>query len=162
MNATFPRPTEPTTDALHAVRLVGSTSNHAYAGLFGFGLVTPSGEFALDAEQATADPFLLRLSSNPTANYQSPIEYTWIHDLGEDGYRVLRPIPVAIKRVDIGDFQASFREANIAMSGNDSNDALQALVVEILETFDVLLREHNLGPDAAEQRRILRTYIART
>ena len=48
------------------------------------------------------------------------------------------------------------------MPGSDSNDALQALVVEILETFDVLLSEQHLGPDAAEQRRILGTYIVRT
>ena len=34
-------------------------------------------------------------------------------------------------------------------------------MAEILETFDVLLGEQNLGPDAAEQRRLLYTYIAR-
>ena len=48
------------------------------------------------------------------------------------------------------------------MSGSDSDDAYQALMAEILETFDVLFREQNLGPDAAEQRQILRTYIVRT
>ena len=58
--------------------------------------------------------------------------------------------------------EASFREANIAMSGSDGSDALQALAAEILETFDVLVSEQNLGPDAADQRRLLCTYIART
>ncbi len=77
-------------------------------------------------------------------------------------YRVLQRIPVEIRRVDIGDFEASFRAANIAISGSDSHDALQALVVEILDTFDLLLEEHKLGPDAAEQRRILSQYLART
>ena len=57
---------------------------------------------------------------------------------------------------------AAFREANIAMSGSDNNDAYQALVAEILETFDVLIGERNLGQDAAEQLRILSTYIVRT
>ena len=90
------------------------------------------------------------------------IERVRIHDLGEAGYRILQPIPVEIRRVEVGDFQAWFREANIAMAGSDSNDALQALVAEILETFDVLLSERPLGPDAAEQRRILGTYIVRT
>ena len=90
------------------------------------------------------------------------IKRTSIHDLGEAGYRILKPIPVEIKTVEVGDVEASFREANIAMSGADTNDALQALVADILDTFDVLISEHNLGPDAAEQRRLLRTYIART
>ena len=90
------------------------------------------------------------------------IERAWIDEPGEPGYRILQPIPVEIRRVEIGDFEASFREANIAMSGSDSNDALQALAAEILETFDVLLSEQNPGPDAAEQRRLLCTHIART
>ena len=57
----------------------------------------------------------------------------WINDPREAGYRILQPIPVEIRRVEVGDFEASFREANIAMSGSDSNDALQALAAEILE-----------------------------
>lgn len=89
-------------------------------------------------------------------------EHVWLNDLGEAGYRILQPIPVEIRRVGIGDFVASFREANIAMSGSDHDDAFQALVAEILETFDALLGDQTLGPDAADQRRILRTYIVRT
>ena len=85
-----------------------------------------------------------------------------IVDLGEAGYRVRQPIPVRIKRIGHRDFEASFREANIAMSGSDSQDAYEALVADVLETFDVLTAEQTLGPDAAEQLRILRTYIVRT
>ena len=48
------------------------------------------------------------------------------------------------------------------MSGSDSQDAYEALVADILETFDVLTAEQTLGPDAAEQLRILRTYIVKT
>ena len=40
---------------------------------------------------------------------------------------------------------ASFREANIAMSDRDREDALQALKAEILETFEVLSSERRLG-----------------
>ena len=113
--------------------------------------------------RCTADPLPLRQTPGAAADQAPPsIEQAWINDPGETGYRILQPIPVEITRVEIGDFEASFREANIAMSGSDSKDALQALAAEILETFDVLLRERNLGPDAAEQRRLLRTYIART
>ena len=163
MSETLLRPTEQTTDWLDTVPLVDFTSNHAYARLFEFGLVASSGEFDLDAEQSTADPLLLRLFQFPSAAQALPdIEHNRIDNLGEAGYCILQPIPVEIRRVGIGDFEASFREANIAMSGSDSNDALQALVAEILETFDVLLREQNMVPDAVVQRQILSTYIVRT
>ena len=163
MSETLLRPTEQTTDWLDTVPLVDFTSNHSCAGLLEFGLVASSGEFELDAEQSTADPLLLRLFQFPSAAQALPdIEHTRIGDLGEAGYCILRPIPVEIRRVGIGDFEASFREANIAMSGSDSNDALQALVAEILETFDVLLRERNMVPDAVVQRQILSKYIVRT
>ena len=108
--------------------------------------------------QPLADVVTQAAADEPTPS----IERVRIDDLGEAGYRILQPIPVEIRRVEIGDFEAWFREANIAMPGSNSNDALEALVAEILETFDVLLRERNLGPDAAEQRRILGTYIVRT
>ena len=112
--------------------------------------------------RSAADPFPLQ--SPAAAGDQAPprVEQVWLNDPGEAGYRFLRPIPVEIRRVETGDFEASFREANIAMSGSDANDALQILAAEILETFDVLIGEQNLGPDAAEQRRLLRTYLAGT
>ena len=163
VSKTLLRPTEQTTDWLDTVPLVDFTSNHAYARLFEFRLVASSGEFELDAEQSTADPLLLRLFQFPSAAQALPdIEHTRIDNLGEAGYCILQPIPVEIRRVGIGDFEASFREANVAMSGSDSNDALQALVAEILETFDVLLRERNMVPAAVVQRQILSTYIVRT
>lgn len=163
MSETFLRPTEPTTDWLNAIPFIGSTSSRAYTGLVEFSSVTPSGEFEFDAEQPTADHSLLWKIQEVAAD-QAPqrIEYDWIDDLGEAGYRILQPIPLEIKRVGIGDFEASFREANIAMSGSDSHDAFQALVAEILDTFDLLLSEPSLGPDAAEQLQILRTYIGKT
>ena len=165
VSATLLRPTEQTTDWLAAVPLVGFTSNHDCVRLFEFELGAPSVEFEfeLDTEQSAADNLQLRLFQFPSANQALPhIEHKRIDNLGEAGYRILQPIPVEIRRVGIGDFEASFREANIAMPGSDSNDALQALVAEILETFDVLLRERNLVPDAVVQRQILSTYIVRT
>ena len=163
MSETLRRPTEQTTDWLDAVPPVVFTSNHAYARLFGFGLVESSGEFELDAEQSTVDHLPLRLFQLPSAAQALPhIEPTRIDNLGEAGYRILQPIPVEIRRVGIGDFEASFREANIAISGSDSDDAYQALVAEILDTFDGLTEDKNLGISAAEQLRILKTYIVRT
>ncbi len=86
----------------------------------------------------------------------------WIDNLDEPGYRLLRPIPVEIRRVEYGYFLASFSDANIAISGQDSDDAFQTLKVEIIETFEVLIEEPNLGPDAKEQLRTLNIYIAKT
>lgn len=140
--------TESTTDSLDAIPVFSSTANQA------------SKQAIVLWQQADQ---LLRWSFvGAAANQALPrTEHFSIDDLGEAGYRVLQPIPVEIKRVGIGDFEASFRETNIAISGSDQDDAYQALVAEILETFDVLLTEQNLGPDATEQRRILRTYIVR-
>ena len=113
--------------------------------------------------RSPADPLPLQQPPRAATDQAPPrVEHVWINDPGEAGYRILQPIPVGIRRVEVGDFEASFREANIAMSGSDSDDALQALAAEILDTFDVLLGEQNLGPDAAEQRRLLGTYLART
>jgi hypothetical protein len=80
----------------------------------------------------------------------------------EDGYDVLQPIPYEIDEINAGDFLASFEEANIAIGGSDPGDAYQALLAEILDTFDALVAEPNLSANAAEQLRILRTYIGKT
>ena len=85
-----------------------------------------------------------------------------IDDLGDPSYHVVQRIPVTVRRVGANEFEASFREANIAISGTDSEDAVEALAAEILDTFDVLFSEYDLGPDAAEQRRVLGKYIGWT
>jgi hypothetical protein len=75
---------------------------------------------------------------------------------------VLRPILIEIERIGDTDFTASFKEANIAIGGLDRQDAYQALVAEILDTFDALTEEeNNLGPDAATQLQTLRAYIVK-
>lgn len=87
--------------------------------------------------------------------------YDPISNLGEPGYQVLQPIPVEIEKVAPGDFLASFREANISISGIDNDDAYEALLAEILDTFDSLTEEKSLGKSAAKQLRVLKTYIAK-
>ncbi len=79
----------------------------------------------------------------------------------EDRYPVLKPIPVTIDRSDEG-VTARFEKANIAISGRDDHDAYQALVHEILDTFDVLRAERPLGPDAKRQLAVLRDFIGET
>ena len=176
------QPTEPETDLYDKVLLTISTSNDCDK-LFDFDHVEPSVQF--DATQhvkfslndydklfdfdhvessvqfdATQHVKFSLVKSTASQTMQD-IEHTQISNLGEAGYHILKPIPVKIRRVGIGEFEASFCKANIAMPRSSSNDALQALLAEILETFDVLIREQNLGPDATMQHRTLRTYIVR-
>jgi hypothetical protein len=79
----------------------------------------------------------------------------------EQGYEVLVPISVTIQRIDDRTFEASFDGANIAITGEDAQDAYQSLVAEILDTFDTLIAEPNLGRDAATQLEVLRRHIAK-
>ena len=95
------------------------------------------------------------------SNYGSEVDERPIVDLNEDGYVVFQPIPIKIERTDDTSFLATFQEANIAMVGVDRQDAYQSLVAEILDTFDVLTGEGHLGPDAAAQLQVLRTYIGK-
>lgn len=94
-----------------------------------------------------------------SADIRSPDESVWIDDLGEGTYRVRRPFSVRVRRIGIGNFEASFREGNIAISGTDPDDAYQALVAEILDTLDILTEEPNLIPSAVRQLQVLRKYI---
>lgn len=97
-----------------------------------------------------------------TSFYEPKTELIVIGDLHEDGYTVLHPIPIEIERIDDTDFTASFKEANIAIGGFDRQDAYQAIMAEILDTFDALTEEEdNLGPDAATQLQTLRAHIVK-
>jgi hypothetical protein len=79
-----------------------------------------------------------------------------------EGYRVLRPIPVVYEIASDTDVEARFDDANIAMSGNSRLDARQALVEEMLSTFDdYTADEAALGPGPKQQLALLRTYIAK-
>lgn len=95
-----------------------------------------------------------------TSDYKFDTDLRPIVDLHEDGYIVLQPIPIIIERVD-DSFLATFEEANIAIGGVNRQDAYQSLVAEILDTFDALTEEGHLGPDAAAQLQVLRTYIGK-
>lgn len=90
------------------------------------------------------------------------VERFVVEDLGEAEYRVMRPIPVEIERLGVGEYQARFLEANVAIGGTDVQDAYQALVADILDTFDLLTENDNLGRSLVEQREVLQSYIART
>lgn len=85
-----------------------------------------------------------------------------ITDLQEDGYTLLRAIPVEIEREDEGYAVARFKEANVAIGGMSDQDAFQNLFAEVLDTFDDLLHsEGHLGQDAIRQLQVLSTYIVK-
>jgi len=69
-------------------------------------------------------------------------------------------IPVYVERLRNGEFIASFRQANLAMSGSDETEALELLADDIAHTYSVYTREeHHLGPEPKKQLRTLRQYI---
>ena len=117
----------------------------------------------LDLPKAMLPQYLPCVLQEPSTNPHGDerILHEIMH-LGEAGYVVLRPIPVEIKRIGPSDYQASFLEANIAISGSDSQDAYQALVADILDTFDMLTAEPNLSRTAVGQFQILCNYIGKT
>ena len=179
MTTRLPRPTESTTDGLHAAALLGHpTDSRAHEWLYELDDNDPLGyiseHWGAASELATHTYVAIPIDTEvilPAGAFYfmdgvedadpawTDTERVLIDDLGDPGYRVVQRIPVTVRRVGANEFEASFREANIAISGTDSKDAVEALAAEILDTFDVLFGEYDLGPDAAEQRRVLGTYV---
>lgn len=114
------------------------------------------GVLAMMRSEWSADLELLWQSG--VSYFDDGIEACTIEEL-EDGYNVTVPIPVTIERVDDKTYQATFEEANIAITGFDGQDAYQSLVAEILDTYDTLVNEPELGRDAAAQLAVLRRHI---
>ena len=126
---------------------------------FGFGGVTLSHARGLEPGHVPTGSPAPRPPASATTDILSPDEHVWIDDLGEGVYRVRQPFSIKITRIGAGNFEASFREANIAISGIDRDDAYQALVAEILDTLGTLEEEPNLIPSATKQLQVLREYI---
>ncbi len=73
------------------------------------------------------------------------------------------PIPVRVAREDDIGFTATFDEARISIGGESFDDALEALVNEILDVFDYLT-EHQaeLGAEPQRQLAVLSKYLGKT
>ena len=152
--------TETEPDAYAMLPVSNFTADSGATGEFLFGAMNLSHVLWLEPAHVPTGPLPFRAPGGATVDSFSPDEYTSIENLGEGAYRVRQPLPVKITRIGAGNFEASFREANIAISGTDSDDAFQALVAEILDTLDTLVAEPKLIPRAARQLQILREYIA--
>ena len=64
-----------------------------------------------------------------------------INDFPNEPYTVIEPIPVTIEKTAPQDFTASFHEADIAMSGESIEEALQNLAADILDVYELLRGE---------------------
>ncbi len=84
-----------------------------------------------------------------------------ITTLPSEPYKLLKPIPVTIAWVADHEFLASFQEANIAMTGDNPQDAFQNLLAEILDTYEDYTDDGVLlGPEPQRQLEVLKTYLA--
>ena len=174
------RPIESTSGWLPALQLTRPCAIQASTRYAKLALSTSSGHYRIGGRRESMAPAPIgtwsTLSSTiPTANRIARKPGIWkfdacgltdliripITDLGESGYKLAKPIRITIRRIGCEDFEAEFREANIAISGIDWRDAHHALLTEILDTFEMLLDEQNLCPPASEQLQVLRTYIER-
>jgi hypothetical protein len=81
----------------------------------------------------------------------------------DEPYRVLRPIPVKIKKSGELDFVASFDAANLAMGGENFRDAFHHLIFELLDSFDYLSANVSaLGSGPRDQFRVLSQHLVKT
>src|SRR3989304_9833407 len=72
--------------------------------------------------------------SETVALFDAPIKTDFITDLNEDGYILLRPIPVQIEREGDEHAVASFAEANVAIGGDSDKKSFPALFAGLFLT----------------------------
>ena len=79
----------------------------------------------------------------------------------DDRFELLQPIPVEFEEVAPGAVIAQFLEADLAMTGNDRDDAKASLMPWIIDLFEDLTaaEPRTLGVTPAMQIRVLRQYL---
>lgn len=76
---------------------------------------------------------------------------------------LLQKIPLNIRRIDAYNYLAEFEEANIGMSGDSREEAIENLACTILDTFENYEKEeHRLGKEPSRQLTVLRSYIRKS
>ena len=84
----------------------------------------------------------------------------FIKKLPDDNYVLLKPIPVYTYCDDYGDWIASMTGANISISGDSYDDAIESLAYYILDSFDFWNKDENvLVNPLKEDLEALRKYI---
>ena len=76
-------------------------------------------------------------------------------------YRLVRDIPVEVEMVSSAEAIACFRDADMAMSGDDAQDAVDGLQAFILDCLDDWRNAppDRLGPVPTRQFEVLRRYV---
>jgi len=88
---------------------------------------------------------------------------TTLLSLGVPGYRVLKSIPVTIRR-DGEEFIAAFFDANISTGGDTQQEAvanLQSLIADFYDELATTSREE-LGPSLQRQKHVLAEFVCQT
>ena len=86
-----------------------------------------------------------------------------IDTLNTPEYRLACPIPVDLYDSEDGEVTAEFRDANVGMTGLDTQDALEILADVIISVFELYEEKtDSLGPEPQIELMILRQYIERT
>ena len=88
---------------------------------------------------------------------------TTIQSLGVPGYRVLKAIPVTIRR-DGDEFIATFFDANISTGGDNQQEAVANLQSLIADFYDELTATPcaELGPSLQRQKHVLAEFVCQT
>lgn len=85
---------------------------------------------------------------------------TYLYELPEDQYDIVKPIPVLIERDADEGWAAYFEEAEIGMPGSDPEDAKAALAYDVINALEIYnAEEGNLGPIPQKQLEVLRKHI---
>ena len=85
---------------------------------------------------------------------------TYILNLGDDRYELVKPIPVSVDRDPEGGWIACLDESSTTMPGDSREDAISALVHDILDAYDLYSSDHeNLGPGPSREWSALSQYV---
>jgi len=88
---------------------------------------------------------------------------TMLHSLGVPGYKVLKAIPVTIRK-DGDEFVATFFDANISIGGDTQQETVANLQSLIADFYDDLVETpvESLGPSLQRQKHVLVEFVCRT
>jgi hypothetical protein len=99
------------------------------------------------------------ISTQVTDLLNSYKENTIIQDLGSASYEILKSIPVEVQEED-GAFVASFFDANIGITGDTKEEAVENLRFLLTDMFDDLeSQESQLGPHPQQQLAVMRSFM---
>ena len=85
-----------------------------------------------------------------------------VRELGDDDYDLVEHIPIKIEKDEDSGWVATFPEGRIGMPGSSILDARDALLGELIDSFELLSANRDrLGPIPREQLDALERYIRR-